>query len=340
MPIRLGLLLALAFGAFVAYLAAVNPGHIRVAVGPNLAYDLPLMVLVVGAFFAGASLSLLVMLLRDVRRSVREYRPARAVRRAEGTGELFQREPEPRLASLRATRDLTASTGSWADALEVQERLVSLAGEGERSAELGWLAGIHYELGKAALAGARFAEARRHFTEALKADRAFLPAYVALGDAWEQSGDQREAFRTWKRAAEEVAPAPVLLRRIEQVYRAEGRPTQMIALYRDALARAPHELALAFSLGRVYFELEMLDEAADQFQKVEVQAPDLAPLHAFLGAIYERRGQPADAFEEYRRALRLARGFDWPHRCSACGAEHTGWQDRCPRCGRWNTSKG
>lgn len=113
----------------------------------------------------------------------------------------------------------------------------------------------------------------------------------------------------------------------------------MIALYQEALDRAPQDLALAFSLGRVYFDLEMLDEAADQFQKVEVHAPDLAPLHALLGAIYERRGQAAEAFEEYRRAILLTRSFDWPYRCSTCGAAHTGWHDRCPLCGRWNTSR-
>src|SRR4030067_372119 len=93
----------------------------------------------------------------------------------------------------------------------------------------------------------------------------------------------------------------------------------MIPLYQDALARAPQDLALAFALGRVYFELEMLDEAADQFQKVEVRTPDFPPLHAYLGAIFERRGQGADAFQEYRRALTLTQSFEWPHRCSACG---------------------
>ncbi len=35
----------------------------------------------------------------------------------------------------------------------------------------------------------------------------------------------------------------------------------------------------------------MLDEAAEQFQKVEVRAPELPVVHAYLGAIFERRGQ-------------------------------------------------
>ena len=64
----------------------------------------------------------------------------------------------------------------------------------------------------------------------------------------------------------------------------------------------------------------MLDEAAEQFQKMEVRAADLPLIHAYLGAILERRGQFRDAMEEYRRALALSDAFEWPHRCAACGA--------------------
>jgi Flp pilus assembly protein TadD len=113
----------------------------------------------------------------------------------------------------------------------------------------------------------------------------------------------------------------------------------MIALYQAACTRAPDSVPLAFALGRVYFELAMLDEAADQFQKVEVREPNLPGLHAVLGAIFERRGQTAEAFDEYRRALTLAGAFDWPYRCAACGAEHGRWTDRCPSCRGWNTSR-
>ena len=81
----------------------------------------------------------------------------------------------------------------------------------------------------------------------------------------------------------------------------------------------------------------MLDEAADHFEKIEVRAPDLPVVHAFLGAIFERRGQTREAFEEYRRGLQLAHAFGVPHRCSACGAAAPMWQDRCAGCGRWNT---
>ena len=99
----------------------------------------------------------------------------------------------------------------------------------------------------------------------------------------------------------------------------------------------PRQPAVALGLARVYFELSMLDEAADQFQKIEVRAPDLPAIHAYLGAVFERRGQVPEAFEEYRRALRSTASFEWPHRCGACGTTSVRWVDRCPSCRRWNS---
>jgi tetratricopeptide (TPR) repeat protein len=197
------------------------------------------------------------------------------------------------------------------------------------------LAVVHYELARLDAERGRTAAAVAHFKSALRADRGFVPAALALGDAQEHMGDLREAVRTWERAAE-VRPTLALLGRLERVYRGEGRPSRMIALYRVAAERAPDDLSLAVGLGRVYFELEMLDEAADQFEKVEVQVPDMPIVHAFLGATFERRGETREAFEEYRRALRLAGAFDWPHQCTVCGATGAAWEDRCPRCLRVN----
>lgn len=237
--------------------------------------------------------------------------------------------------ALRGLRDLAIEGRDWDEAVAIQQRLLTAAPPADRAVESEWLAVGYYELGRLELARGAAAVATTHFKAALKADREFLPAVLALGDACEASGDQREAVRIWERAAD-ARPALPLLARLERVYRREGRPSRMIALYRSASERVPDDLALAAGLGRVYFELEMLDEAADVFEKLEVRAPDLPVVHAFLGAVFERRGDTRDAFDEYRRALHLGHGFDWPHRCRVCSTTTPTWQDRCPQCHRWN----
>jgi lipopolysaccharide biosynthesis regulator YciM len=424
--VRFGVLLALGFGAAVAYLASLNTARVSIAVGADWAWEVPLAALVVGAFLAGAVLALLLGLVRDLGRSYRDYQRAREARRAESLGDVYHRgvdaqlsgradaalqiyeellkrdpghaqaharlgelalergdakgalvhhlgalrgEERPELvlaaaedfrrtgrpeeaaallerllardhdhvAALRALRDLAVAEGQWQRALGAQERIVAL-GSGERRPEQAMLAGIQYELGRALLAAGQVQPAIARFRDALRSQSDFVPAIISLGDAHRAAGDSREALRVWERAGE-IHPELPLLARLEQAYRIEGRPTRMIALYQAASARAPESVPLAFALGRVYFELAMLDEAADQFQKVEVREPNLPGLHAVLGAIFERRGQTAEAFEEYRRALTLSGAFDWPYRCSACGAEHGRWIDRCPACRGWNTSR-
>jgi lipopolysaccharide assembly protein B len=242
------------------------------------------------------------------------------------------------LTALRGIRDVEAGSGRWTQALQAQERLLRLVPREERLAEEAWLAGIHYELGRALLAEGNTQLAATPLKEALRIRPDFLPAALLLGDAYLKGGETREALRVWEHAVESQ-PALPLLSRIEHLYRAEGRPARMISLYQGAWLRHPDNLAVGFGLGRVFFDLAMLDEAAEQFEKLEVRAPEVGAIHAYLGAIFERRGQTREAFDEYRRALGFPQTVDWPHRCSACGVRQPFWFDRCPSCRRWSTSQ-
>jgi tetratricopeptide (TPR) repeat protein len=337
--IRLGLVVGLLFAILVTYLASINPSHAHLALGGDWALDVPLMALVVAVFGAGAALALVLGWLRDLTRTyargaVEAPRPAVAPR-AETVAPL--RGPEP--ASARAGRDALIERRRWSDALATQTQLLPAVPREEKAAEEAILAGLHYEIGRERLERGDLAGATAQLKEALRVQPDFVPAALLLGEAHLKAGEPRDALRVWERAAEAPQPALPVLARIEQRHREEGRPTRMISLYRNALDRHPDNLALAFGLGRVYFELAMLDEAAEQFQKMEVRAADLPLIHAYLGAILERRGQFRDAMEEYRRALRLSDSVQWPHHCEACGALHPRWVDRCPSCRRWNTSR-
>ena len=336
MSIRFGLIVGLLFAILVTYLTSINPSRVRVALGGNWAVDIPLMALVVCVFVAGAALALVLGVLRDVTRSY-----ARRPAPLEGVAppELARADAAAGPSPGRAGRDALVGQRRWAAALEAQTLLLQGAPRDERAAEEATLAGLHYEVGRERLEKSDRPAATAHLKEALRVQHDFVPAALLLGEVYLKAGEPREALRVWERAADTPYPALPVLARIERLHREEGRPTRMISLYQDALARQPDNLALAFGLGRVYFELAMLDEAAEQFQKMEVRAPELPLIHAYLGAILERRGQFRDAMEEYRRALRSSDGVEWPHRCAACGAAHSRWVDRCPACRRWNTSR-
>ena len=275
----------------------------------------------------------------EVRSRLAEAEAARLAGRLDEALALYRRVLDDRSlhpAALRGLREAALAAGRGAEAISAQQRLVSAAPPHERAAEAQRLASLHYERANDDLQSGRPGAAIPHLKNALRWARDFVPATVALGDAHTRLGDRREAVRTWERALEGRPSLPVLAR-LERAYREEGRPTRMIALYREASLRSPDDLALAVALGRVYLELEMLDEAADQLEKVEVRAPDLPIVHAYLAEVFERRGDLREACAEYRRSLHLALFLDWPHRCEACGATSAGWQDQCPSCRRFNT---
>jgi tetratricopeptide (TPR) repeat protein len=338
--IRLGLVVGLLFAILVTYLASLNPGRAHLALGGDWAVDVPLMGLVVGVFGAGAVLALVLGWLRDLTRSYARGPVAVAAPRASLRPDGAPlRAAEPASAPARAARDALIERGRFAEALVAQTQILAGVPREERAAEEVTLAGLHYEVGRERLERGDLAGAVSHFKDALRMQPDFVPAALLLGEAHLKAGEPRDALRVWERAAEAVPSALPVLARIEERHRDEGRPTRMISLYRTALDRHPDNLALAFGLGRVYFELAMLDEADEQFQKMEVRAADMPLIHAYLGAILERRGQYRDAMEEYRRALRLSESVQWPHHCAACGALHPRWVDRCPSCRRWNTSR-
>ena len=299
MSIRFRILFVVLFGSLITYLASLNSSAVRVFLTPSVQLELPLWALLFGVSFVSILGTALVTLLRDTARAFHGRKAG----------------PE--------AHDLTG--------------ISSLARTDQGSRELGENpAVLHYTEGKKALEAGDPREALRHMKEALRADKLFAPAHIAIGEAYEQMGERKDVVRAWERGAELVPSVPIL-RRLEEINRAEGRPSQMIQLYQDAIARAPHDQALAFHLGRVYFELSMLDDAVDQFRKIEVSLPHLPQLHAYLGAIYERRGQIRQACDEYSKALGLGALFEWPYTCATCGATATAWQDRCASCRQWNS---
>ena len=298
MAYRFGVPLAVLVASLILYLASINPSTVQLALVPHLRVQVSLWALLLLVAAFSVLATIVVMLVRDTTRAL-------TTRRAAPERAQPGRDESPRAAAETVPREEHPAVA-------------------------------FYTAGKNALETGNLKEAIRQFREAIRADREFAPAYLLMGEAYERMGELKDAVRSWERGVE-VAPLLPLLGKLEEMSRAEGRPSRMITLYQEALARAPGDQALAFHLGRVYFELSMLDDAADQFRKIEVSLPDLPQLHAYLGAISERRGEIRRACEEYDRALKLGRLFEWPHRCVGCGAIQSHWQDRCADCGRWNT---
>ena len=227
--------------------------------------------------------------------------------------------------------------GMWDQALEVQKDLWKSSGEAAKAdSQRRALLGCRYEIGNAKLAQKEFKEAGKIFREVGKLDKGFLPAYLKLGETYYLSGEKMKAGRIWERAFN-VTRSSIFLERLEQLYLELEEPEHLLSFYHQRILRYPYDLPLRLYLGKLYYRLEMIDEAEEQFRLLMREVPGFALPHFMLAQIFERRRVWAEAMAQYKEVLSLLSLPLFQYRCSECGNHAVEWQDRCSRCGEWNS---
>ena len=103
-----------------------------------------------------------------------------------------------------------------------------------------------------------------------------------------------------------------------------------------AISLNPQNPALKFYLGKLYYRLEMLDEAFDILAELDSTESSMPELYKLLGTIYERKEELGKAVAEFKKALGLRKGLS-SRTLSLCDCHTYEWNGRCPRCGAWNS---
>jgi lipopolysaccharide biosynthesis regulator YciM len=239
--------------------------------------------------------------------------------------------------ALYRIRDIHIRNEKWKDAHAVQERLLK-AGltEADIRAENQVLAGLKYELGRQHMERGDRDQARRHFKDAIKLDKGFLPARIGFGETLIREGKLRQAAESWEKSYVKTGN-PIFLQRMEDLYLEMGEPGEMLRIYQQALARRNNDPSLKLALGKLYYRLEMIDDAFDMLSTLEgIQDPSGDILH-IMASLYIRKGDTETALMEMQEVISRSRAGLTPLVCSACRYETREWSGRCPACGRWNT---
>lgn len=239
------------------------------------------------------------------------------------------------ITALYKMRDIYQRLGKWEEAKDTQHRIVRRCKlpEKEREIEYRRLIGFKYEFARSLLEGGDREKAKRIFKAILRLDKDFIPAYLGLGEVYLLEGEESDAISLWEKAYEQTASTVILLR-IEDHYLNMEEPEKIIEFYRHALLKDPKNLNLNFFLGKLYYRLEMIDDAEEMLSSIEADIPEL---HKLLGNIYLRRGMLEKAVNSFKSALRFKKLVVVPYTCSNCGYQSVNWSGRCPNCGRWNT---
>ena len=241
------------------------------------------------------------------------------------------------LTALIKLRDLYQKLNHWEELYEIQSKLLANAlAPLEQDVEHRRLVGFKYEFGRSLLEAGDLERARKIFRGVIKLDKDFIPAYLGLGEVFLEEGKAKEAAELWEKAYK-MTSSVLLLHRLEDLYLKQGEPGKAFEIYNQAVSWKPQDITLKFFLGKLYYRLEMIDEAFDILSSVDWGDKELPDVHKLLGNIYLRRGSLGLAASEFKKALGFRKQIIIPYVCSNCEHKTMEWVGRCPNCGKWNT---
>ena len=241
------------------------------------------------------------------------------------------------LTALIRRRDLNIRLEKWSEALEIQHRLLKAnLPEPEKQVEAALLVGCMYEVGRQLLERGHPDKARRYFRGAIKKDRGFLPAYIGLGEILIHEGKTKDAVEILKKVYTRTRSV-IILHRLEELFLDQGEPSEIIRVYQEALQQDPQNPVLQFYLGKLYYRLEMVDEAFDVLSIIEGPQDYLLDYHKIMANLFLRKQHFEQAIVELKKALSFKKRVVVPYICTQCQQESLEWSGRCRRCARWNT---
>lgn len=242
------------------------------------------------------------------------------------------------LSALYIKRKLLEDMQKWEELIDLERDIIkALPDEKSRKQERRYLAGYKYELGRTSLERKDLERAKKSFKTAIKIDRFFIPAYLGLVEVMLLEGSQEEAVEFLWNSYEETT-SPLLLARLEDLLISSGEPARLIRYYKSAIQKRPSDILLNFLLGKLYYRLEMVDEAIEVLGQIEAQQGTSFPeLHRIMGNLYLRRREVERAAREFRKAIDLKSSLRLNYCCSICGYLSDTWSGRCPNCKEWNS---
>ena len=242
------------------------------------------------------------------------------------------------LTVLRQRRARAVAARDWRLASRYQDEIDALlesAGESRRKSPEVRL-GLDYQRAVILLEEERADDAIEVLSGLVERRPGFVPARVLLGEALLLQGRPEEAVLTWRDGFERTGSSTFLLR-IEDHFIETEQPQQAIDTLRELIASRPDDVLARFFLGRLYYRLEMHDDAWRTLAPLEDRVDSSPTFHFLLGRIHERRGELARAAERFQRSARLLGVRDAEFSCSRCAARYGEWMDRCESCGSWGT---
>jgi lipopolysaccharide biosynthesis regulator YciM len=240
------------------------------------------------------------------------------------------------VAAWRKLRSLHIKEEHWSEAIKANEKVTKLTASAPDDADRRVGVALRYQKAMRQLEKGKTREAIGDLERLIKDHESFIPSHVGLGRALREAGQEAEALRVWHTGFE-VTGSPIFLQMLEDHHLEREQPLSCIEALKSCIARARKDTLARFWLGKLYFRLEMLDDAMSVLTSLEGRATYAPTLHYLLGRIHERRRNHVEAAAAYRKVIREMELVHLDFQCRGCRATSTNWTDRCDSCGEWNT---
>jgi lipopolysaccharide biosynthesis regulator YciM len=270
---------------------------------------------------------------------VADYEEAGALENAKAVlNRIIELNPKRSLAASRKYRAICVSEGAWQKAWEIQQRIEDQLSEmgHSRKSEKKYHLGIRYMLAQSLLQGGNAREAIGILRRLVAMDASFVPAHLTMGKALVALRQPEEAVEVWEKGYEATGH-PIFLSTIEDHYLDQEQPRRAIEALKAAIWKSKKDIIPRFFLGKLYYRLEMIDEALQQFSQMKGQVTYFPALHYYLAKIMERQGNLREALKELELVLRQAEVLKVEYVCATCARKYPAWVDHCDRCGEWNS---
>ena len=241
------------------------------------------------------------------------------------------------LSAMYRKRDILEKQGRWDDLVYMQKSILKNEHtEKDKRREQQNLIGYKYEYGRHSLETSQLEKAKKAFKTVLRIDKDFVPATLGLAEVMLREGDSEEAINLLEKSYENSS-SKIVLARLEDLLISLGEPARLITIYKEGISRNPNDPVIRFFLGKLYYRLEMIDDALETLVGMDTLGIAYPELHQLLGNIYLRRNLHEKAAREYRKVIDVKKPLRLPYCCGRCGFTSDEWSGRCPKCRQWDT---
>ncbi|HET6277934.1 MAG TPA: tetratricopeptide repeat protein [Candidatus Polarisedimenticolia bacterium] len=270
---------------------------------------------------------------------VADYEESGAIENAKAIlNRIIELNPKRSLNAYRKFRTICISEKSWEKAWEIQQKIEGLLSQMgyPRTSEKKYHLAIRYMLARRYLEQDRAREAIGVLRRLVHTDAGFVPAHLRLGSALAGLGQSEEAVQVWEEGFK-ATDHPIFLTTIVDHHLEDEQPRKAIEALKSALWVGKKDIIPRFFLGKLYFRLEMIDEALQEFTRLRGRVARFPALHHHLAKIHERQGQYPEALREMETVLLETDALQVDYVCRICERKYASWVEYCSRCAEWNS---